>query len=323
MKDKGITLITLIIVIILLIILASITIYISLGENGIIAKAKQARDKWKNAEQQELVELNNINEYLNSDGNIENNVNNSELISKDIPEFTPIIKKCNGDYIEVMVPEIEVTNSNSIVGYAFLLNGEVVEYTKQKEYIYTDLQLGSSYDISIIAMDKKGKVKISKVVTQETSNKLELYINGDEYKNITGGWEGKSIANYGTANGQYIKTNEYMYVKNTSTNASIGSNYYPSWVTSKPINLSKYSKIVVEGQFITPDQTRNLIIITTNPTYYTQGTYYGTAILENTTRMEMDITNIDIKELYIAITCQNSNYNNHTEITIRKVWLEK
>lgn len=322
MKNKGVTLITLIIAIIILIILASITVYIALDKNGIIAKAKEATNKWKNAEQQELIQLNNINEYLKNEGNIGNSGNNCELISKDIADFTPIIKKCNGDYIEVSVPEIEVTNSNSIVGYAFLLNGEVVEYTKQKEYIYTDLQLSTSYNISIIAMDKQGKIKISKSIIQETSNKLELYNNGNEYKNITGGWEGKSLSGYGTENGQYLKTNEYMYVKNTSTRPANASNYYPSWITINPINFSKYSKIVVEGQFITPAETRNHIIITTS-TNILQGTSYIETIDKNATKMEMDITNKNIKESYIAITCQNSNYNDHTEITIRKVWLEK
>lgn len=323
MKEKGITLITLIITIILLIILASITLYIAIDKNGLIGKAKEAREKWKNAEQQELAELNNISEYLKSEANTGNNGNNCELISKDIEEFIPIVKKSNGDYIEVTVPEIEVTNSNSIVGYAFLLNGEVVEYTKQKEYIYTNLELNTSYNISIIAMDKQGKIKISKIITQETPNKLELYNNGNEYKNITGGWEGRSIANYGLENGQYLKANEYMYVKNTSTNPANASNYYASWVTAKPIDLSKYSKIVVEGQFITPPETRNHIIITTNSTNFRQGTYYLETVAKNVTKMEMDITNINIKQLYIAITCQNSNYNNHTEITIRNVWLEK
>lgn len=133
LKNKhGITLISLIITIILLIILASVAIYIALDKNGIISKAKEARDKWKNAEGKEQTMLNNIDEYLKSEVN---NANNSELISKDIFDFTPIIKKCNGDYIEVTIPEIEVINSNEIVGYAFLINGEVVEYTKAKEYI--------------------------------------------------------------------------------------------------------------------------------------------------------------------------------------------
>lgn len=172
-------------------------------------------------------------------------------------------------------------------------------------------------------MDKKGKIKISNIVKQETSNKLEIYSNGEEYKNITGGWEGKSVAGYGTENGQYIKTNEYMYVKNTSTRPSASSNYYASWVTAKQINLSKYSKIIVEGQFITPNETRNHIIVTTNSDNISQGTSYYRNINENATKIEMDIANKNIKESYIAITCQNSNYNNHPEITIRKVWLEK
>lgn len=321
-STKAVTLITLVVTIVILIILASVTIHFTLGNNGIIKRAKEAKEQWINAEQQELVGLNELNKNFGSEGN---NSNNSELTSNDIGNFTPIIKECNGDYIEIELPEIEVSNSNSIVGYAYLLNGEVIEYTKEKTYTYKDLELDSPYNISVIAMDKQGKIKSSNNVKQQSSNKLEIYNNGNEYKNITGGWEGKSTAGYGVQYGQYDKTNEYMYVKNTSTNPSSSSNYYPSWVTLKPINISKYTKIVAEGEFITPTGTRNIIIITTNSSNYSNGTSEKNVIEENATKMEMSLVNIDtkLKESYIALSAANSNYNEHTEMTIKKVWLEK
>ena len=45
-NTKGITLISLVITIIILIILAGIGINLSLGENGIFKRAKEARDKY-------------------------------------------------------------------------------------------------------------------------------------------------------------------------------------------------------------------------------------------------------------------------------------
>lgn len=324
--NTGITLITMVITIVILIILASIVIYFTLGNNGIIKKAKEASEKWKTMQQQELSGLNELDKYFGTEGG---SFSYSESNSNDIKSFTPIIKECNGDYIEIELPEIEVINSNSIVGYAYLLNGEVVEYTKEKGYIYKNLELDSNYDIKVIAMDKKGKIKISNNVNKQTSNKLEIYNSGNEYKNITGGWKGISVSGYGTGYGQYSKTNEYMYVKNTSTNPHISSNYYPSWVTSKPINISKYSKLVAEREFITPSKGTNKLvnrlIITTDSEKYTNGTWANSSITENATKMELDLSNIDekLREAYIALTAQNSNYNEHTEMTIRKVWLEK
>ena len=50
---KGITLISLAITIILLIILAGIGINLSIGENSLFTKAKQARDKYITAEKEE------------------------------------------------------------------------------------------------------------------------------------------------------------------------------------------------------------------------------------------------------------------------------
>ena len=43
LKEKGITLIALVVTIIILLILAGVTITFSLGENGLIGKAKEAR----------------------------------------------------------------------------------------------------------------------------------------------------------------------------------------------------------------------------------------------------------------------------------------
>lgn len=57
MKNKGITLITLVITIILLLILASVTIATLTGNNGIITKAMEAKEKTRHAEVDEQVRL--------------------------------------------------------------------------------------------------------------------------------------------------------------------------------------------------------------------------------------------------------------------------
>ena len=57
MKNKGITLISLVITIIILIILASVAIYLSLGNNGIFIKSKEAKEKTNKQEATDIINL--------------------------------------------------------------------------------------------------------------------------------------------------------------------------------------------------------------------------------------------------------------------------
>lgn len=57
---KGITLIALVITIIILIILSSVVIYLSLGENGMLIRAKQAKTDYESATDEEKQSLNDL-----------------------------------------------------------------------------------------------------------------------------------------------------------------------------------------------------------------------------------------------------------------------
>ena len=63
-STKGITLITLVITIILLIILAGVAINLSLGENGIFKRAKEAKNLYINAQKAEEENINEISDKL-------------------------------------------------------------------------------------------------------------------------------------------------------------------------------------------------------------------------------------------------------------------
>ena len=71
-KENGITLIALILTIIVLIILTGISIN-ALNNNGILGKAKEARDRWKNAQNEEEMQIakysNEIDSYVDGDRN--------------------------------------------------------------------------------------------------------------------------------------------------------------------------------------------------------------------------------------------------------------
>ena len=56
-KEKGITLIALVITIIVLLILAGVSISMLTGENGILSQAQNAKNRTKEAENEEVVKL--------------------------------------------------------------------------------------------------------------------------------------------------------------------------------------------------------------------------------------------------------------------------
>ena len=67
LNQKGITLVALVITIIVLMILAGISLSFVLGDNGILKKAQETADAYKNASQSEQQTLQNIENYLYSE----------------------------------------------------------------------------------------------------------------------------------------------------------------------------------------------------------------------------------------------------------------
>ena len=63
-SQRAITLIALVVTIVVLLILAGVSLSLVLGENGLINKAKEARDKYAEATQNEQSELNKVDEWL-------------------------------------------------------------------------------------------------------------------------------------------------------------------------------------------------------------------------------------------------------------------
>ena len=67
-KEQGITLVSLVVTIIILIILAGVSINLILGENGIITKSKQAKEKTEQAKLNEEVALNELYMQIEAEG---------------------------------------------------------------------------------------------------------------------------------------------------------------------------------------------------------------------------------------------------------------
>ena len=90
-KERGITLVSLVVTIIILIILAGVSINLTLGENGIITKSKQAKEKTEQAKLNEEVALNELYMQIETEGG---------SISYDSIAKLTEFKKAIADYIE-------------------------------------------------------------------------------------------------------------------------------------------------------------------------------------------------------------------------------
>ena len=63
---KGITLVALVVTIVVLLILATVTINMALNNNGLIGRAKNATNTYKQAEANEATGMNDISAYLDN-----------------------------------------------------------------------------------------------------------------------------------------------------------------------------------------------------------------------------------------------------------------
>ena len=95
-KDKGITLIALVISLIVLLILASVTIAALSGNNGILTKAKDAKEKTEIGQEKEVVELATISAQMGEKYQSLNQVNLQKEIDKQYGEGKTIVRD-NGD----------------------------------------------------------------------------------------------------------------------------------------------------------------------------------------------------------------------------------
>ena len=162
-KEKGITVITLAVTIIVMLILAGVAINTGLGEDGIINRAENAVDKYKEASEKEKEQVNSLTSQLEDIlGDIENPV-------EDIEE-SPIIKIAGWN------------NAGGIVTLE-IKEGYKVEYQIEGEEwkSYTEgnqIQVGNGKKISAryyTEEGKKGKIA-SRIIRDEIAPKIQVSI---------------------------------------------------------------------------------------------------------------------------------------------------
>ena len=124
---KGITLVALVVTIVVLLILAGVSINLVLGDNGIIAKAKEAQRKSAEASQNDLIGMNELAQQLEE--KINGSTGNGGKTEPETVPYLPsddfhydtstsvdtglVIKDANGnEYVWVVVPKSLYNNTN-------------------------------------------------------------------------------------------------------------------------------------------------------------------------------------------------------------------
>ena len=172
-ESKGITLIALVITIIVLLILAGVSIAMLTGENGLLTKANEAKDKTKEATVKEIVEAEVIGSFgadgkLNYDLLIDNlnNINGIEGVPDQITNIDFPLKLKLNDF------ELIVKQS----GEVSVLGEKIKAYTSDgvpipKNFYY----VGGTLETGIIISDNKDDEN------KGTSHNIALQLKGNQF----------------------------------------------------------------------------------------------------------------------------------------------
>ena len=174
-KETGITLIALVVTIVLLLILVGVTISQITGENGLIRKAKEAVERYKNATEEEQIQLGQLEQYVSDFSIVGGEEGEKATISIKSLELT-------GNTAEQQII-VKVTVKGEASGVEYKINSEEewtakenegtekegIDGEKETEYTHTfeELEIGKSYYVRVKVYDTNGKYEeaISDVVT--------------------------------------------------------------------------------------------------------------------------------------------------------------
>lgn len=182
-KETGITIVALVITIIILLLLAGITIATLNGENGLLSKVKQSKEKYSIAEAKEKLELAITNLQIEQEGKGEQltkevlpNINNKEIDIRSIEKF-PVEAICNNYKFNI--------NSDFSLTYVSRADETIVTYTTEPEG-YTN----------------KDKIKVLITISNPKGIKSIQYPNDNDLL-LTNGQKEVGIDYDVTANGTY------------------------------------------------------------------------------------------------------------------------
>ena len=248
-KNKGITLVALVVTIVVLLILAGVSINLVLGDNGIIAKAKEAQRKSAEASQNDLIGMNELAQQLGEkiNGSTGSGSGNGGTGGKTEPETVPylpsddfhydtstsvdtglIIADSNGnEYVWVVVPRTTAVYKTTGLGKTTFTDADYRSIeTDLKNYTSTYGTTDDFSDTWYADTNNEGWLTEAEYKTLKNSMLKSVYENGGFY---VGRYEAGIVENrtlYGPTNSDGKYTIEGMPTPVTKADA------YPyTWVT--------------------------------------------------------------------------------------------
>ena len=195
-KNKGITLVALVVTIVVLLILAGVSINLVLGNNGIIAKAKDAQRESAEASQNDLKGMNGLIEQMESTLNGSGNGGKTEpetvpyLPSDDFHYDTStsvdtglVIKDASGnEYVWVVVPRTTAVYATTGLGKTTFTDADYINIETDLKNYTSIYRNGTNYS-DIWYADDKNEGWLSETEYKALKNKMlkSVYENGGFY----------------------------------------------------------------------------------------------------------------------------------------------
>ena len=193
---KGITLVALVVTIVVLLILAGVSINLVLGNNGIIAKAQEAKTKQAEASKNDLKGINSLIEQMESTLNGSGNEGKTEpetepyLPSDDFHYDTStsvdtglVIKDANGnEYVWVVVPKTTAVYKTTGLGKTTFTDADYTSIEKDlKDYTSTYVTTSGYSDTWYADNQNEGWLSETEYKTLKNSMLKSVYENGGFY----------------------------------------------------------------------------------------------------------------------------------------------
>ena len=187
-KAKGVTMLALVVTIIVLLILAAITLSLAVGENGIIKRAKFARDKVKNASIAEDEEINKVIEEINSSKNESGSGEGGTC--PDVSELEETIKRLQETIANLEQQlENERLNKEELEKQIAEMNKQIEELNRQIEVLKAKQAIGNATVSDVLAGKTfSNSSGVGLVGTMANNGAINANLNAGQSHNIPAGY---------------------------------------------------------------------------------------------------------------------------------------
>ena len=216
-KNSAITLIALVLTIVVLLILAGVTLNVIIGNNGILSKAKESKEKTEIAKYEEELGMCVLDLQIEEAGNFNMNVLRSKFVEK-------VKENENTDDIEIVSEEGNATIEGVYKGYEFTIDEKYVVHIGKKSTgirVITELSpkgyTNQNVTATIVISCNNG---ISTIKQTKPSNETEINVNGaKEYTITKSDISENTIYEYEITDSQGNKTTKTIEITTIDKNA--------------------------------------------------------------------------------------------------------